>query len=85
MILPAGGSVTMRFRADNPGAWMMHCHMDWHLAAGLAMMVIQAPREAKKMLDVPSYFPQQCRMQGLPVHGNAGGVRGSTTDFGRLN
>ena len=85
VILPAGGSVTMRFRADNPGAWMMHCHMDWHLAAGLAMMVIQAPREAKKMLDVPSYFPQQCRMQGLPVHGNAGGVRGSTTDFGRLN
>ena len=85
VIIPNGGSVTIRFRADNPGAWIMHCHMDWHLSAGLAMLLIQAPKEAKEMLKVPSYLTQQCQMQGLPVHGNAGGVRGSTTDFGPLN
>ena len=59
--------------------------MDWHLSAGLAMLLIQAPKEAKEMLKVPSDLTQQCQMQGLPVHGNAGGVRGSTKDFGPLN
>ena len=52
----------MRFRADNPGAWMMHCHMDWHLAAGMAMVVVQAPEEAQKVLDVPPYVKEQCKV-----------------------
>ena len=25
--VPGGGSVTLRFRADNPGAWFFHCHV----------------------------------------------------------
>jgi iron transport multicopper oxidase len=25
--IPAGGSATIRFRADNPGAWLLHCHI----------------------------------------------------------
>lgn len=27
----AGSNVTIRFRTDNPGPWIMHCHIDWHL------------------------------------------------------
>jgi len=30
--------VAFRITADNPGAWMMHCHMDWHLGAGMGML-----------------------------------------------
>jgi iron transport multicopper oxidase len=25
--IPAGGSSTLRFRADNPGVWFVHCHI----------------------------------------------------------
>lgn len=25
--IPGGGSATLRFRADNPGAWFVHCHI----------------------------------------------------------
>ena len=25
--VPPGGSTTIRFRADNPGAWLLHCHV----------------------------------------------------------
>lgn len=25
--VPPGGSATIRFRADNPGAWLLHCHV----------------------------------------------------------
>jgi iron transport multicopper oxidase len=30
----AGDNVTVRFRTDNAGPWFLHCHVDWHLAAG---------------------------------------------------
>ena len=29
----ASDNVTIRFRTDNPGPWIMHCHIDWHLEA----------------------------------------------------
>jgi iron transport multicopper oxidase len=31
-------NVTIRFETDNPGPWFLHCHIDWHLAAGLAVV-----------------------------------------------
>ncbi|KAF5390698.1 hypothetical protein D9757_002571 [Collybiopsis confluens] len=34
----AGDNVTIRFTTDNPGPWFLHCHIDWHLEAGLAIV-----------------------------------------------
>ncbi|PFH46698.1 multicopper oxidase [Amanita thiersii Skay4041] len=34
----AGDNVTFRFRTDNPGPWILHCHIDFHLEAGLAIV-----------------------------------------------
>lgn len=82
--VPSGGSMSIRFRADNPGAWLMHCHMDWHLQAGLAMVMIQAPEEAKDVLELPSYATKQCKDMNMSVSGNAGGVRNNTLNFGKL-
>ncbi|KAF9461173.1 laccase [Collybia nuda] len=33
-----GDNVTIRFTTDNPGPWILHCHIDWHLEAGLAVV-----------------------------------------------
>ncbi|KAH8102709.1 laccase [Cristinia sonorae] len=33
-----GESVTLRFKTDNPGPWLFHCHIDWHLELGLAVV-----------------------------------------------
>ncbi|KAH9038809.1 laccase C [Lactarius pseudohatsudake] len=30
--------VTIRFFTDNPGPWFLHCHIDWHLNTGLAVV-----------------------------------------------
>lgn len=27
VMVPPGGSTTIRFKADNPGVWFFHCHM----------------------------------------------------------
>jgi FtsP/CotA-like multicopper oxidase with cupredoxin domain len=32
--LPFPGYVRIRFRADNPGFWLFHCHFDWHISIG---------------------------------------------------
>ena len=33
-----GDDVTFRFVTDNPGPWFVHCHIDWHLEGGLAVV-----------------------------------------------
>ncbi|EAU89560.1 laccase 3 [Coprinopsis cinerea okayama7 len=34
----AGDNVTIRFRTDNSGPWILHCHIDWHLVLGLSVV-----------------------------------------------
>jgi len=31
-------NVTIRFITDNAGPWFLHCHIDFHLNAGLAIV-----------------------------------------------
>ncbi|KAB2061670.1 hypothetical protein ERO13_A10G095800v2 [Gossypium hirsutum] len=35
--VPTGGWTAIRFRADNPGVWFMHCHLELHTGWGLKM------------------------------------------------
>ncbi|EJD00070.1 laccase [Fomitiporia mediterranea MF3/22] len=34
-------NVTIRFVTDNAGPWFLHCHIDWHLASGLAVVFVE--------------------------------------------
>ncbi|KAF4319986.1 hypothetical protein G195_005916 [Phytophthora kernoviae 00238/432] len=38
------GYLILRFTADNPGVWMMHCHIDWHMNIGMAMVFVEAAK-----------------------------------------
>ncbi|XP_062566058.1 uncharacterized protein LOC134228421 [Saccostrea cucullata] len=42
VIVPTGGYVVIRFKADNPGAWFFHCHIDLHNTNGMAMVLLEA-------------------------------------------
>jgi iron transport multicopper oxidase len=33
--------LVIQFTANNPGAWIMHCHIDWHLEAGFAIIFLE--------------------------------------------
>ncbi|EXJ62675.1 hypothetical protein A1O7_03113 [Cladophialophora yegresii CBS 114405] len=37
VFVPQRGYAVIRFRANNKGIWMMHCHVGWHLGSGMAM------------------------------------------------
>ncbi|KAH0848220.1 Iron transport multicopper oxidase FET3 [Fonsecaea pedrosoi] len=45
LLLEPGGFMVLRFRADNPGVWLFHCHMEWHVETGLVATLIEAPLE----------------------------------------
>jgi len=40
VLVPPRGSADVAFVADNPGLWMMHCHVLIHAASGMDMMVV---------------------------------------------
>ncbi|KAG9310885.1 laccase [Chiua virens] len=33
--------VTIRFITDNPGPWILHCHIEWHLYVGMAIVFVE--------------------------------------------
>nr|BAU94251.1 laccase [Pholiota microspora] len=37
----AGDMTTIRFKTDNSGPWILHCHIDWHLEIGLAVVMAE--------------------------------------------
>ncbi|KAK1907109.1 hypothetical protein P3342_006297 [Pyrenophora teres f. teres] len=39
--LPAAGYVVLAFASDNPGAWLMHCHIPFHVAAGFGVQFLE--------------------------------------------
>ncbi|CAE6447279.1 unnamed protein product [Rhizoctonia solani] len=43
-----GTGVVLRFKTDNPGPWFVHCHIDWHLEAGLALVFAEAPSQIRQ-------------------------------------
>ncbi|KAI1509547.1 Multicopper oxidase [Pyrenophora tritici-repentis] len=43
--LPAAGYVVLAFASDNPGAWLMHCHIPFHVAAGLGVQFLERKAE----------------------------------------
>lgn len=56
VVLPYPGYVRLRFRANNPGYWLFHCHFDWHLPIGMAVMIqVGEPDEMRKP---PANFPR---------------------------
>ncbi|CAN4100983.1 unnamed protein product [Withania somnifera] len=58
--VPSGGWIAIRFLADNPGAWLMHCHFDVHLSWGLRMawIVLDGKLANQKLLPPPADLPK---------------------------
>ncbi|KAK5631725.1 hypothetical protein RRF57_007439 [Xylaria bambusicola] len=49
MTPPKGWNV-LAFKADNPGAWLFHCHIAWHASNGLALSFLERASELKTQI-----------------------------------
>ncbi|ESK92808.1 laccase [Moniliophthora roreri MCA 2997] len=56
-----GDNVTFRFFTDNPGPWFLHCHIDWHLEVGLAVVLAERSNEWSEWVNtVPPAWDELC-------------------------
>ncbi|KAL8720586.1 MAG: hypothetical protein Q9225_002575 [Loekoesia sp. 1 TL-2023] len=82
------GNIVLRFKADNPGIWLFHCHIEWHIASGLIATIIEAPLDLQQSLSlaqspytspnasaltIPMSHVEACTQQNVPIAGNAAG------------
>ena len=52
-----GDNVTIRFTTDNPGPWFLHCHIDYHLEAGFAIVLAEETDEVTTSVTPSSKSP----------------------------
>ncbi|CUM68340.1 uncharacterized protein PRCAT00006062001 [Priceomyces carsonii] len=69
------GFIVLRFKANNPGVWFFHCHVDWHLEQGLAIVLIEAPTEIQNQ-KLPQNHLDICEAGNMSSIGNAAGRSG---------
>ena len=50
-MLPASGYLVIAFETDNPGAWLMHCHIGWHTSEGFALQFVERLDEIAGITD----------------------------------
>jgi iron transport multicopper oxidase len=55
-----GDNVTIRFVTDNPGPWFLHCHIDWHLDAGLAIVFAEDTADTAAHSPVTHAWEELC-------------------------
>jgi iron transport multicopper oxidase len=56
----AGDNVTIRFETDNAGPWFLHCHIDWHLDLGFAVVMVEDAPDVAAENPVPADWSQLC-------------------------
>lgn len=74
----------IRFVANNPGVFLFHCHIEWHVEMGLTATLIEAP-ELLHDYPIPQEMIDSCQAQNIPVAGNAAGNVDDPTDFSGFN
>ncbi|KAM3443595.1 hypothetical protein MY4824_000481 [Beauveria thailandica] len=81
VVVEGNGNAVLRFKADNPGVWLFHCHIEWHIVSGLLATFVEAPLELQKTLALPASHLDTCKAAGLPFDGNAAGNRDDFLDL----
>jgi iron transport multicopper oxidase len=70
-VLLPDGYIVLRFQANNPGVWLFHCHIEWHVDQGLIATMVEAPLDIQKSLIIPQNHIDACYAGNVPVAGNA--------------
>ncbi|KXG51018.1 Multicopper oxidase, type 3 [Penicillium griseofulvum] len=50
-MLVGNGFLFIAFETDNPGAWLMHCHIGWHVSEGFALQFLERESEIEPLID----------------------------------
>jgi len=76
-LMPAAGFIVIAFETDNPGVWLMHCHIGWHTSMGFALQFVEMQDQIAERgaLDDSCTLTQTCKswktyadLKGITVH-----------------
>ncbi|KAJ5144445.1 CAZyme family AA1 [Penicillium atrosanguineum] len=49
--LPSSGWAVIRYVTDNPGAWIFHCHIQWHMLSGMALVLVEGQDQLPALIS----------------------------------
>ena len=58
--LPGNGYLAIAFKNDNPGSWLMHCHIAWHASQGLSLQFVESESEISISMSNTKIFEETC-------------------------
>lgn len=61
---PIPSYIVIQFQADNPGVWPLHCHVAWHVSAGLYVNILERPNDIEDY-DIPDAISDTCEDWGV--------------------
>ncbi|KAF5121798.1 Oxidoreductase OpS5 [Metarhizium anisopliae] len=50
-LLPGSGYLVIGFVTDNPGVWLMHCHIGYHVDMGFSLQIIERANEIPAIIN----------------------------------
>ncbi|CAN8103940.1 unnamed protein product [Discula destructiva] len=62
VLVPAGGYIAIAFKPDNPGVWLLHCHIAWHASSGLGLQILERQGEIVTSLGGPKALAETERV-----------------------
>ncbi|KAL2407951.1 oxidoreductase ptaK [Exophiala dermatitidis] len=68
MLRAAGANATNptyivhQYGQDNPGIWPFHCHIAWHLSAGMGIMLLERPADLAADVKIPAAIEDSCTL-----------------------
>lgn len=58
-VLPGWGWLVVAFKPENPGSWVFHCHIAWHVSQGFSVQFLERTADVKKDMDLAE-LSQNC-------------------------
>jgi FtsP/CotA-like multicopper oxidase with cupredoxin domain len=58
--MPGSGWLVIAFKTDNPGCWLLHCHIAWHVSQGLGIQFLERRSEIPGLMHLDQMEPN-CR------------------------
>lgn len=59
-LVQPSGFIVIQYNTDNPGVWPLHCHIAWHVSAGLYVNMMEQTDLITKRI-IPETIRQTCR------------------------
>lgn len=56
--IPGNSYAVLRIKSEFEGKWLLHCHVDWHMAKGLGVVLQILPSNATNSAEIPTEKPE---------------------------